>query len=160
MKLVILVLALWLNTLDGTSALSMRYPGECDMVCFRQHVDSHVSYGTPVRGHDRELLTDCECRQQCRSMPECIGVDYNSDVPPFEDASCWIHTVQGELVPPPYHNVTHYSYKCDRVGACADAPCQNDGTCIPQSDGSYSCECVGDDLAGFAGDNCEMAYMS
>ena len=32
---------------------------------------------------------------------------------------------------------------CDiRANECANAPCQNGGTCVPEGD-SYRCECVG-----------------
>merc|ERR1712121_52010 len=85
---------------DDSSAMPTARPAEmsedCNMDCFEAHPNKHVSYGTPSGG----VMSLCECRDICGDDDACIGFDFNNDAAPYQDHSCWLHYVQGDLIWP------------------------------------------------------------
>merc|ERR1712098_270378 len=96
---------------DDSSAMSTARPAEmsegCNMDCFEAHPNKHVSYGTPSGG----VMSLCECRDICGDDDACIGFDFNTDAAPYQDHSCWLHYVQGDLIWPAME-VDHYANVC------------------------------------------------
>jgi len=79
----------------------------CSMDCFEAHPNKHVSYGTPSGG----VMSLCECRDICDNDDACIGFDFNNDAAPYQDHSCWLHYVEGDLIWPAM-DVDHYVNVC------------------------------------------------
>merc|ERR1712121_15039 len=80
----------------------------CDVHCFEEYPNKHISYGTPVDG---VMTSVCDCASICLSDHNCIGFDFNNEDAPFQGASCWIHTTHGDLIDP-FMDVTHFSHSC------------------------------------------------
>jgi len=78
----------------------------CDMGCFVEHTAKHISWGTAAG-----LMSRCDCKDLCINDDNCIGFDFNNDDPPYQDSSCWIHTVDGDLIDPSM-DVNHYANIC------------------------------------------------
>jgi len=81
--------------------------GWCNLECFEEHSAKHISFGNPTGG----ITTLCECKALCDSDDACIGFDFNNEVPPYQDSSCWIHNVEGDLIDPTM-DVNHYANVC------------------------------------------------
>merc|ERR1711875_49380 len=76
---------------------------DCDMDCYVEELGLHVSFGTPVGG----VMTLCECRDLCHDDDACIAFDFNTEATPYQDHSCWLHYVAGDLIHPSME-VNHY----------------------------------------------------
>merc|ERR1711942_504165 len=80
---------------------------DCDMDCYVEELGLHVSFGTPVGG----IMTLCECRDLCHDDDACIAFDFNTEATPYQDHSCWLHYVAGDLIHPSME-VNHYANTC------------------------------------------------
>merc|ERR1711942_463837 len=80
---------------------------DCDMDCFMEHANKHISFGTPVGG----VMTLCECRDLCHDDDACIGFDFNREDEPYQSHSCWLYYEEGDLIWPSME-VNHYMNTC------------------------------------------------
>ena len=72
-------------------------------------LEQHAEYAYPVY----EIETEDGCADLCREIDECLAFDHDHNNPPFRDARCWIHDVQGRPIIP-VEGVDHYIRKpCD-----------------------------------------------
>ena len=79
---------------------------------FTACVDDFIGYKeTNVEGATpyHEITTVAGCADLCREIAECLGFDYDRNLPPYKNARCWIHdeaSLESGMKPQPA--VDHY----------------------------------------------------